>query len=215
MRFSEEGSLEHSGIAYPYIIGEFVPGGSIAYRLENDDWPTEEQALASVIGTLGGLAAIHAQELVHRDIKPGNIALRNGDWSDPVILDLGLVRDLLGDSITVYPNLLGTVPFMAPEQLRKERAVKRSDVFAAGVTLFALLTRRHPFIDPGERDLAIEVLEERVRDEDRPRWSEVTGVEDDVQEVLDRLLRADAFERPRPDAAAAALNSILDSRRDT
>jgi serine/threonine protein kinase len=119
MRFTEAGGLTHLGAQYPWIIGEYVPGGSIASRLVADDWPDEKQALAATIGALDGLAAIHRQEIVHRDIKPGNIALRDSNWTDPVILDLGLVRDMLGDSITVYPDLLGTVPFMAPSSCER------------------------------------------------------------------------------------------------
>lgn len=212
MRFAEAGDLPYADAHYPYIIGEYVAGKSIARRLQDDDWPSESQALSAIAGSLRGLAAIHAQEIVHRDFKPGNIALRNNDWSDPVILDLGLVRDLLGESITVYPNLLGTVPFMAPEQLRKERAVRRSDVFAAGVTLFLLLTKRHPFVDPEDGTIAIEVLEERTRDTGRPRWDEVTGIAPDVREVLERMLSPHAFERPRAATAADFLESILGTR---
>jgi serine/threonine-protein kinase len=212
MRFTEAASLTHDDSVYPFIIGEYVSGASMAARMQAGDWPLEKQAIATAVGGLRGLAAIHAKEVVHRDVKPGNIALRNDDWADPVILDLGLVRDMLGDSITVYPNLLGTVPFMAPEQLRKERAVRRSDVFASGIILFMLLTRQHPFADPGEQDIPIEVLEERVRDDDRPKWDHVDGIADDLREILEPMLRPDAFERPRADAAADALQSIMDNR---
>jgi eukaryotic-like serine/threonine-protein kinase len=212
MRFIETTSAQHGGATYPLIIGEYVAGGSVASRLQADDWPTEREALETVIGVLRGLAAIHAHEIVHRDIKPGNIALRDDRWSDPVILDFGLVRDLLGSSITVYPNLLGTVPFMAPEQLRKERAVRRSDVFAVGVTLFLLLTKQHPFIEATEQEIAIEVLEERVRDDDRPRWDQMPGIADDVREPLERMLMPDAFQRPRAAAAGAVFESVLKDR---
>lgn len=211
MQFTEAGSLDHSGTVHPFIIGEYVPGASVGSRIENREWPTEQEALAATIGVLRGLTAIHEQEIVHRDVKPGNIALRNDDWTDAVILDLGLVRDMLGDSITVYPSLLGTVPFMAPEQLRRERAVRRSDVFAVGVTLFVLLTQGHPFLDPGEQAVPIEVLEERVSDDDRPRWN-ASGIADDVRELLERMLHPEAFRRPRADASADALQSILDDR---
>jgi hypothetical protein len=80
------------------------------------------------------------------------------------------------------------------------------------VTLCYLLTRQHPFFAPGERDVAIEVLEERVRDEDWPTWDEASGIADDVREVLERMLRSDAFERPRAAPAADALRSILGDR---
>lgn len=212
MGFTEAGQLDHSGATYPCIIGEFVPGRSIAKRIENGEWPDEREALAATVGALRGIAAIHDRDLVHRDIKPGNIALRNDQWDEAVILDLGFVKDMLGTTITVYPSLIGTIPFMAPEQLRREPAVRRSDVFAAGVTLFILLTRRHPFLDPGEQNIAIEVFEERTSDGNRPRWSEVTGIEPDVRDVLERMLHPKAFERPRAGPAAEVLQGILSSR---
>ncbi len=212
MGFTEAGQLDHAGTSYPFIIGEYISGKSISKRLEADEWPSEKEALAAMVGALEGIAAIHEREKVHRDIKPGNIALRNDAWQEAVILDLGLVKDMLGTSITVYPTLLGTVPFMAPEQLRQERAVRRSDVFAAAVTLFLLLTKQHPFLDPGEQNVAIEVLEERINDNDRPKWSAVSGIEDDVRDVLTRMLKPSAYERPRADVAAAVIRGILESR---
>lgn len=211
MGFTEAGELTYGGTAYPFIIGEYVPGKSIGAHIEDDSWPTEVQALGVILGSLRGLAALHDRDLVHRDFKPGNIALRNDDWEKPVLIDLGLVRDLLGDTITVYPAVLGTVPFMAPEQLRKEPAVRRSDVFAAGVTLFYLLTRQHPFLDPGEHVVAIEVFEERINDDDRPRWADVE-IADDVTEVLGRMLCPNPYERPRASLAAEVFESILADR---
>jgi serine/threonine protein kinase len=209
MGFTEAGVMEHSGTDYPYIIGEYVPGRSIGRRVLDGDWPAQGEALASGVGVLRGLAAIHEVEKVHRDIKPGNLAIRDDDWSKPVILDLGLVRDMLGDSLTAYPDLMGTVPYMSPEQLRKEKAVKRSDVFGVGVTLYLLLAKgKHPFIAEGET-VAIEVLEERIRDEDWPKWEDADGVSEEVREVLELLLRPDAFRRPRADAAADALESVM------
>jgi eukaryotic-like serine/threonine-protein kinase len=80
-----------------------------------------------MIGVLDGLVTIHGAEIVHRDIRPGNVALRHNAWTNPVILDLGLVRDLMGDSITVYPNLLGTIPFMSPNSsVRSGRCAGRT-----------------------------------------------------------------------------------------
>jgi hypothetical protein len=85
-------------------------------------------------------------------------------------------------------------------------------VFAAGVTLFILLTKQHPYLAEGEPNFAVEVLEERINDNDRPRWTEVIGIEPDVKEVLQRMLQANAFERPHADAAASVLEGILSSR---
>ena len=210
MRFTEAGQLEHNGTIYPFIIGEYVSERSMAAWLEADEWPDEKQALLATAGCLRGLAAVHAVDVVHRDVKPGNIALRGDDWATPVLLDLGLVRNLLGETITIYPAALGTVPFMAPEQLRGEPAVRRSDVFAAGVMLFYMLTKRHPFLEENEQ-VAIEVFEERIRDDDRPNW-EAAGLDGDVREILSLMLRSNAYERPRAAPAAEIVESIVADR---
>src|SRR4051794_13275779 len=124
MAYHDTALVEADGKQFPAIRGEFVPGGTVADAAKRGDRPTVEQALQCARGILEGLASIHEEGLVHRDIKPQNVALRGGSWDEPVVLDLGLVRDL-DNSITRYPQILGTLPFMAPEQLRGERAVKR------------------------------------------------------------------------------------------
>ena len=63
---------------------------------------------------------MHAADLLHRDLKPANVALRSGDYGQPVILDLGFAKLLDIESITKYPTLIGTTLYMAPEQLRGE-----------------------------------------------------------------------------------------------
>jgi eukaryotic-like serine/threonine-protein kinase len=63
----------HFGAEYPFIIGEYVPGGSIGSRIDAGDWPDEKEALAATIGALDGLAAIHAREIVHRDINQATL----------------------------------------------------------------------------------------------------------------------------------------------
>ncbi len=124
---------------------EYVHGGDAAYQLRSGHWPDPEEQVAFCHGVLRGLAALHAANSVHRDLKFENVALRGGDWSQPVLLDLGLVRIEDGASLTLYPTLMGTPPFMAPEQVREERARKASDLWALGTMMFVLAERRHPY----------------------------------------------------------------------
>jgi len=123
---------------------EYVPGGDVDAAVAANQ-PTYEQINAFASGVLAGVVAMHRTDTVHRDLKPENIALRGGDWTQPVLLDLGLAKILDMDTMTAYPTLLGTLPFMAPEQVRMEPARKGADLWAVGVILHLLLTGKHPF----------------------------------------------------------------------
>jgi len=127
------------------LFFEYIEGNDVMARLRTGDWPIEPDVLSFTTGLFEGLVALHQREAVHRDLKPENIALRPSGWRQPVILDLGLAKLLDEPSITTYPALLGTTPYMAPEQLRGDRARKAADIWAAGVVLHLLLAREHPF----------------------------------------------------------------------
>lgn len=133
------------------LIFEYIDGGDVARRVQAGQWPTGAEVAGFAKGVLTGLASLHAREVVHRDIKPENLALRGGDWAQPVILDLGLDRLLDASTLTVYPAMVGTAPYMAPEVIEGRAARKGSDLWSLGLVLFLLLTRSHPFLpDPVE-----------------------------------------------------------------
>lgn len=126
------------------LVFVYVPGGDLSDRLATSTvFPADVHRFA--VALLRATEAMHAKDTVHRDIKPQNIALRDGDIGNPVLLDLGLAKLLEGESLTVYPQPVGTCAFMAPEQVRGGRAGKQADVWAIGVVLYVLLTGRHPF----------------------------------------------------------------------
>ncbi len=217
MAYQDTTVIQEGGKQVPAIRGEFIPGGTVADALQRGERPTVERALRCTRGILEGVTAIHEQGLVHRDVKPQNIALREGSWEEPVVLDLGLVRDL-DNSITRYPQMLGTLPFMAPEQLRLERAVKRTDLFATGAVLMFLLTEELPYIDsqadqgldsPALRDAMLS----RTEQPDWPRWAQLQEkLEQDVAELLAQMLATEAYERPSVASGIALIDGILANR---
>jgi eukaryotic-like serine/threonine-protein kinase len=145
MRVYDHGDITTSAGTFPYLRSEFVPGGNLALRLATDGAPADDTIREFLLELLGGLAEFADAGIVHRDLKPENIILRDGDWSQPVVIDLGLSRLLDTSSFTVYPWAMGTWPYMAPEQLRAERATDRSDVWAAAVTAAEVAAGSHPF----------------------------------------------------------------------
>lgn len=133
------------GQQHPYLLSEFLAGGDVRANLNAKGPPGDAQLRAFLTATLEGVEALHAADIIHRDLKPENIVLRGGDWTQPVIIDLGLSRLIDLGSVTVYPWAGGTWPYMAPEQLRAERAIDRSDVWALAVIAGELASGSHPF----------------------------------------------------------------------
>lgn len=131
---------------FPYIECEYIDGGTVDAAIKRGDRPASPEEMREFLtGMLAGVAEIHQLGIIHRDIKPENVALRDGDWGKPVLLDFGLSKMVGATTYTAYPALLGTVPYMAPEQLRGEQARTRSDLFAVGAVAYEAGTGKHPF----------------------------------------------------------------------
>ena len=148
VRLLKAGSVRLGGADRPALTFEYVEGGDLQKRLDASDRPTPDQAIGLLRGLLIGVRDLHAAAgTIHRDIKPPNVALRGGEWGEPVIIDLGLAKSTTETTVTVYPGRVGTTAYMAPEQLRGRRARKAADLFAVGVTVRALFSGRHPFYE--------------------------------------------------------------------
>src|SRR5712692_9608855 len=130
---------EENGI--PYIVSEFMDGGTLAERL-NGAMMVEE-----VVALLGPIAAAldyaHAQGVLHRDIKPSNIMMV-GDGT-PVLTDFGLAKLMAADSITLSGQVLGTPEYMAPELCAGEKGGPRADFYSLAVVAYEMLSGRVPF----------------------------------------------------------------------
>jgi eukaryotic-like serine/threonine-protein kinase len=132
---------EHRG--RPYIVMEYLSGGSLADRLERDG----AQPVGHVLEWLGqaaaALDAAHANGIVHRDVKPANLLL---DVDERVkVADFGVASAADLGSFTEAGTVVGTAGYLAPEQARGERATPASDLYALAVVAFELLTGERPF----------------------------------------------------------------------
>ncbi|AKT37089.1 serine/threonine-protein kinase PknK [Chondromyces crocatus] len=186
----------------PFLAMEWLDGEDLERRLGRGQLSVAE---AIVLGrrVAEALAEAHARGVVHRDIKPGNLFLVDGDPGRVKILDFGVAHVAhTMISVTGGGGLVGTLGYMAPEQARGFREVDaRADVYGLGCVLFECLTGRRPFA--GEHVMAILV---KVLIEEPPRPSHFR---DDVPLSLDDLVSAmlakDPADRPDDGARVAAL----------
>ena len=126
----------------PYLAMEYLEGRDLDQRLHDAEGMSLTRKLELALSISEGLAHAHACGLIHRDIKPANVFVT--DEGVVKILDFGLAR-LISSGLTRSNAMVGTVNYMAPEQLRGERADHRADIFSFGVLLYELLGGRKPF----------------------------------------------------------------------
>ncbi len=183
-----------------YIVLEYVDGEPLSRALRRWASGGVLPAPASVAAVIGGLAEalahVHAQGLVHRDVKPANVIITARD--EVKLIDFGIAKEqFLGpDSATTQGRRLGTLAYMAPEQLRREDVDGRTDVFALGVVAFELLTLRWAW----RRDDAGGHL---THASDPSAWSTLNGPD----AVMERILHG---ERPQVTALRPELSSEVD-----
>jgi serine/threonine-protein kinase len=164
----------------PYLVMSFIPGESLQQRLTREGPLDVIDVLRIGQQVAEGLAAAHAQGLVHRDIKPGNILLER-NVERVLLTDFGLARAADDASLTQSGVIAGTPQYMSPEQTRGEPVDHRTDLFSLGTVLYTLLAGHSPF----RAETAMGVLR-RVCD-DPPR--SLRDINPSVPEWLDRLIQ--------------------------
>jgi serine/threonine-protein kinase len=121
-----------------------IPSGSLQNRIDRDGPLGLEDTLRIGLQIAEALAAAHANGVIHRDVKPANILLEDGD-KRVVLSDFGLARTLDDASITASGLIAGTPAYMSPEQARGETVDHRTDLFSLGSVLYAMCTGHSPF----------------------------------------------------------------------
>src|SRR5688500_444686 len=131
---------EHEG--QPYLAMEFLTGEDLQHRLARQEPMSLRRKLEIAAETCDGLSFAHRRGLVHRDVKPANIFIT--DEGVVKLLDFGLAR-MVASELTRSNTMMGTVNYMAPEQVRGERTDHRADIFSFGVVLYEMLSGRKAF----------------------------------------------------------------------
>ncbi|MDQ6612431.1 MAG: serine/threonine-protein kinase, partial [Gemmatimonadota bacterium] len=205
--------LSHPGVATifdfdvhdgsDYIVMEFVPGGTLEARIALGPLPLS--AIADIGAKIAdALDQAHRTGVVHRDLKPGNVVLsRDGH---PKILDFGIALLLAvgkaSGRMTQAGMLLGSLPYMAPEQLFGDAVDVRTDVYALGVMLYEMTTGQRPFVKERPEALMFSIINTAA--------PMLRSLRNDAPEALEQLvagcLQKDSAHRP---SSAAEVATVL------
>jgi serine/threonine protein kinase len=195
-----------------YMVTELVEGETLGDWLKRA--PAVERSLEIARQVLEALRAAHDAGIIHRDLKPTNIMVRSDGYVK--VLDFGLAKRMpatgvrqnedTATDLSVPGKILGTAPYMSPEQIQGQEVDARSDLFALGIVLYEMLTGTHPW----RRRSAVDTLHAILHDDPPPiRTAALVG----FASVVQKLLRKNPADRyPSAEAVLDALASPANSR---
>ncbi|MBI0299529.1 PQQ-binding-like beta-propeller repeat protein [Streptomyces sp. PRKS01-29] len=181
----------------PWMATLYIPGPTLAEHVKRSGPLPPGESVRLAAGLAEALRDIHRAGVVHRDLKPSNVLLAA---DGPKVIDFGISRPSDSELRTETGKLIGTPPFMAPEQFQRPRAVgPAADVFALGSVLVHAATGRGPFESESPYIVAYQV----VHDE-----ADLAGVPDELLPLVQRCLAKNPEERPTPDALMTVLRAV-------
>jgi len=178
----------------PFMVTEYAPGPSLSEYLAQYGPPGPDMIYGLATGLAEALTAIHAAGVVHRDLKPSNVILSQ---DGPKVIDFGIAHTLGAASLTKTGMMVGSLGFMAPEQVTG-RAGQPADIFAWGVTLTFAASGAMPFGTGSSDAIAYRILHAEP---------DTTAVPQAVRPLVQAALAKDPLRRPRADELLARLTS--------
>jgi len=183
-----------------FIVMEYVPGVTLADELSRAGKLAPAAAVDLALQACAGLEHAHETGLVHRDVKPGNLLLREDGALK--ITDFGIARAVEATQLTQVGSVLGTAAYLSPEQAAGERVTAATDVYGLGVVLYELLTGRTPYVIDSLADLVTAHRDSTV--------TPVRELEPAVPELLEAAVMKCLARNPdyRPASAAALAHEL-------
>ncbi len=168
----------------PYIVTRYVPGRTLDEVVTQEGPLSGARLIRVAAGLADALAAIHAAGVVHRDLKPGNVMLMNGD---PVVIDFGIAQALDSTRLTMTGMFMGTPGYLSPEVIEGQNSTSFSDVHAWGATVAFAATGRPPFGTGSYETIFYRIVNGKP---------DLSGVPAPMAELLAAALRRDPAQRP-------------------
>ncbi|MFF4692032.1 serine/threonine-protein kinase [Streptomyces sp. NPDC001307] len=184
----------------PWMATLFIPGPTLSDHVKRNGPMPPAQLRRLIAGLAEALRDIHRVGVVHRDLKPSNVLLAE---DGPKVIDFGISRPKDSELRTETGKLIGTPPFMAPEQFRRPREVgPAADIFALGSVMVHAATGRGPFDSDSPYVVAYQVVH------DEP---DLTGVPESLAPLVRRCLAKEPEDRPTSDELMRELRSVAAS----
>jgi serine/threonine protein kinase len=180
----------------PFIVMEYLEGSDLGQLLDRRRVFAPSAVVDYVMQALEALAQAHAQGIIHRDLKPSNLFLATVPDGSQIIkvLDFGISKPTFGkvSRITSSRSVLGSPPYMSPEQVRSPRTVDtRTDIWAIGILLYELLTRKMPFDGEEVGELFAAILEQQPN----PVREKRPDVPEGLEQIIFRCLAKNRDDR--------------------
>jgi eukaryotic-like serine/threonine-protein kinase len=202
-----------------FLVTAYVPGITLDTKLESGALP-EAEVISLGIQLAQGLAAAHEHGVIHRDLKPGNLRLTPDGWLK--ILDFGLAQliepesdDTLAATLTKSQEFPGTLPYMAPEQLRGQKADVCTDIWSAGAVLYEMATGERPFKQQTALALAADIIHNAPPAPRSLQADMSSGLEAIIRKCLEKEPRKRyqsakelAVDLQRPQTASAVVTTV-------
>ncbi|MFI6507419.1 protein kinase [Streptosporangium sp. NPDC050855] len=168
----------------PYIVTRFAPGRTLEETVLQDGPLPDDQVIRLARGMCAALVAIHAADVIHRDFKPSNVMIVNGD---PLVIDFGIAHLVNATRLTQTGMFVGTPGYLAPEIIRDSEITQAADVHALASTVFFGATGKPPFGTGSFEVVCFNIMEGRANIDLAPAW---------LRGWLRRALAVDPAARP-------------------
>ncbi len=174
-----------------FFVMEYIDGDSLSGFIKRDGRLDPSDALKILLHTAQGLAVAHAQGVIHRDVKPGNIMITSRGQVKVADFGIAIANHDFDSKLTGTGQLVGTPGYLSPEVCLGKPVDARSDIFALGIVLFEMLTGRMPFLDESPLKLMLDVVQAEA-----PNVRELApDVDEEAARILSKMLAKDPADR--------------------